>query len=241
MAPPSSIKLFDWRWCAMIFACASAACAPASAADSVTGYGQAIDGDSLRIGNEEVRLFGIDAPEWTQTCQRGGDNWTCGEAARTQLAKIVDGRQVICVSMERDQHGRLLGKCQAGKVDINEAMVASGYATAYRHYSGDYVPAEERAKRAKLGLWSGTFTRPEDFRHAQVPNPERRSATTKKRQPSAPTTVMSGDCVIKGNRGSNGWIYHIPGMPYYERTKAEEMFCTEAEAQAGGYRRARVR
>ena len=47
--------------------------------------------------------------------------------------------------------------------------------------------------------------------------------------------------MIKGNRGSNGWIYNLPGMPYYERTKAEEMFCTEAEAQAAGYRRARVK
>jgi hypothetical protein len=47
--------------------------------------------------------------------------------------------------------------------------------------------------------------------------------------------------MIKGNRGSNGWIYHLPGMPYYGRTRAEEMFCSEAAAQAAGYRRAKVR
>ena len=47
--------------------------------------------------------------------------------------------------------------------------------------------------------------------------------------------------VIKGNPGSHGWIYHVPGMPYYVQTNAEEMFCTEAEAQAAGYRRAKAR
>jgi hypothetical protein len=30
-------------------------------------------------------------------------------------------------------------------------------------------------------------------------------------------------------------------MPYYNQTRAEEVFCTEAEAQAAGYRRAIVR
>ena len=35
----------------------------------------------------------------------------------------------------------------------------------------------------------------------------------------------------------NEWIYHIPGMPYYEQTRAEEMFCTEAQARAAGYLR----
>jgi hypothetical protein len=48
--------------------------------------------------------------------------------------------------------------------------------------------------------------------------------------------------VIKGNRNRRGqWIYHLPGMPYYNVTRAEEMFCTEADAQAAGYRRAIVR
>ena len=51
-----------------------------------------------------------------------------------------------------------------------------------------------------------------------------------------------GSCSIKGNRNRKGqWIYHVPGMPYYDRTRPEEVFCTEAEARAAGYRRAIVR
>jgi hypothetical protein len=52
---------------------------------------------------------------------------------------------------------------------------------------------------------------------------------------------MTGKCVIKGNRGLHGWIYHVPGMPYYAETRAEEVFCSEAAARAAGYRRAIVR
>lgn len=49
-------------------------------------------------------------------------------------------------------------------------------------------------------------------------------------------------CRIKGNHSRRGdWIYHLPGMPYYDATRAEAYFCTEAQAQAAGYRRAIVR
>lgn len=54
------------------------------------------------------------------------------------------------------------------------------------------------------------------------------------------------DCVIKGNISINTGkrIYHVPGQKYYQQTKispeyGERWFCTEAEAQAAGWRRAR--
>ena len=53
---------------------------------------------------------------------------------------------------------------------------------------------------------------------------------------------VAGGCRIKGNRNGEGQrIYHVPGMPYYDATRAEEVFCTEDEARAAGYRRAIVR
>jgi endonuclease YncB( thermonuclease family) len=42
----------------------------AAAAQTFSGYARSIDGDSLYVGETEVRLFGIDAPEWSQTCTR---------------------------------------------------------------------------------------------------------------------------------------------------------------------------
>ena len=54
-------------------------------------------------------------------------------------------------------------------------------------------------------------------------------------------SVADSGCVIEGNQGRNGWIYHVPGMPSYAQTRAEQMFRSEAEARAAGYRRAKVR
>ena len=131
-----------------------------------------------------------------------------------------------------------------GATDVNRAMVASGYAVAFRRYSSDYVSAEESAKVNKRGIWAGTFQMPSDYRHAgDAPLPQR--PKTRERAVASSSRWQaraSGDCNIKGNRNRKGqWIYHVPGMPYYDQTRAEEMFCTEAEARAAGYRRAIVK
>ncbi|WP_168188726.1 hypothetical protein [Thermoflavimicrobium daqui] len=55
-------------------------------------------------------------------------------------------------------------------------------------------------------------------------------------QSSDSDNKQSSGCRIKGNIGSNGKIYHVPGGKYYARTKAEECFDTEAEARAAGFR-----
>jgi hypothetical protein len=122
-------------------------------------------------------------------------------------------------------------------------MVASGYAVAYRRYSTALVPAEEGAKVNKRGIWAGTFEMPSQYRHEEFSRPvqskPRRQRPVRVTAPR-PSQEPTGGCLIKGNRGSHGWIYHLPGMPYYEQTRAEQIFCSEAEAQAAGYRRAKV-
>lgn len=213
----------------------------------VSGIGQSIDGDSLRVGDTEVRLFGIDAPESAQTCLRNGRSWACGSEAGYQLSKLVDGKSVLCNAVGGDTFGRTLARCRVGQLDVNRTMVAMGFALAYRRYSMDYVSAEESAKVSRRGIWSGSFDLPSEFRHAgddyvltKPPSRrERPSLSSGKEARSNPQPT--GPCRIKGNHSRRGdWIYHLPGMPYYEQTRAEQMFCTEAEAQAAGYRRSRA-
>ena len=217
---------------------------PALAQAPVFGPGRAKDGDSLMVGSKEVRLFGIDAPELDQTCTKDGQDWNCGASAADRLAQLVTGKSVVCSTVGTDQHGRLLGRCMVGATDVNRAMVASGHAVAFRRYSSDYVSAEESAKVNKRGIWAGTFQMPSDYRHAgDAPVPQR--PKTRERAVASSSgwqARSSGTCSIKGNRNRKGqWIYHVPGMPYYEATRAEEIFCTEAEARAAGYRRAIAR
>lgn len=40
---------------------------------------------------------------------------------------------------------------------------------------------------------------------------------------------------IKGNQGSNGWKYHVPGGRWYNATHPEECFATESAAKKAGY------
>jgi endonuclease YncB( thermonuclease family) len=221
------------------------ATAPAAASPLITGIAHARDGDSLEVGGKEIRLFGVDAPEYDQTCKRDGQTWACGAEAAKQLARLVTGKKVYCSEVSTDEYRRAVSRCSTAAGDVNAAMVESGYATAYRHYSSDYVPAEERAKAAKRGIWAGTFTAPSEYRHAQDAPPRSSAPRTSRRKPAAATPrswANRGDCRIKGNRNRKGqWIYHVPGMPYYDQTRPEQIFCTEAEAQAAGYRRAIVR
>lgn len=59
-------------------------------------------------------------------------------------------------------------------------------------------------------------------------------------------TAQSGSCNIKGNISTQGErIYHMPGDEYYEETRisashGERWFCSAEEAEAAGWRRARV-
>jgi hypothetical protein len=200
------------------------------------------------VGQQEVRLFGIDAPELTQTCTRDGKPWACGSAAADQLSKLIAGKQLKCEPVGKDRYGRTLARCSAGDADLNRTMVATGYALAYRRYSTDYVSAEESARVARRGIWSGTFEQPSEVRHAGddyvIEQPDR-TARGNRQLPVVSSARSkprpSGNCRIKGNHSRKGErIYHLPGMPYYSETVAEDIFCTEAEARAAGYRRSRA-
>lgn len=127
-----------------------------------TLQGRAIvnDGDTITLGNERIRLRGIDAPEFDQTCTRGGAQYQCGRQARDALAALTRGRNVSCEGAQRDKYGRLLMVCDAGGVEINRRLVEDGWAVAY----GDYRAEEDDARAKGSGLWAGSFDRPRDWR-----------------------------------------------------------------------------
>lgn len=124
------------------------------------------DGDSIDIGRTRIRLHGIDAVELAQHCKDGGGkDYACGEEAKRTLEDLVRGKTVRCDERHGvDQYGRVTAVCTADGVNLNAAMVDSGYAVAYRQHSLAYVPNEERARAAKKGLWAGTFEVPSQYR-----------------------------------------------------------------------------
>lgn len=138
---------------------------PASAQDLIVGVASVIDGDTIEIHGQRVRLFGIDAPESSQLCVRPtGEGWRCGQQASLALADRIGRATVSCQLHDLDRYGRVVAVCFKGSEDLNRWMVANGWAVAFRRYSLDYVPDEAAARRSQVNIWSGAFDMPWDWR-----------------------------------------------------------------------------
>jgi endonuclease YncB( thermonuclease family) len=124
----------------------------------------AIDGDSFKAGTIEIRLYGIDAPEYRQSCSDAGKQQACGRMALEALSRLIRDKDISCAIIDRDRYGRQVSVCKDGALDINREMVRLGWAVAYRKHALDYVGAEREAKLAKRGIWAWRFEMPEDYR-----------------------------------------------------------------------------
>ncbi len=137
----------------------------ALAAEPLLGTASVIDGDTIEIHGQRIRLHGIDAPESRQECTRsGGTSWRCGQQATLALSDRIGRSVVRCDPRDRDRYGRIIAICFKGTEDLSRWMVASGWAVAYRKYALDYVADEERAHLARIGIWSENFDMPWDWR-----------------------------------------------------------------------------
>jgi len=199
----------------------------AGADESRHGRAEAIDGDSLTLAGEELRLHGIDAPEWHQSCTRDGRERACGVAARDALATLLAAGAVTCRWHERDAYGRALATCFRGAQNLNATLVAQGHALAYRRYSKAYVAEEDAARRAGRGVWAGSFEAPATWRAR-----ERREAQG----------AESAGCPVKGNVNRAGErIYHERGTPGWRQVRirpaqGDRCFDDAAQARAAGFR-----
>lgn len=134
------------------------------------GQATAVDGDTLRLGDTRIRLFGIDAPEAHQTClDASGRSWACGEAATAALRKMLADGPVTCEPKDTDRYGRTVAVCfDPDGRSLGSRMVALGFAVDWPEYShGAYQDPQQAAKAEHLGILVGTFTDPAEWRRRQ--------------------------------------------------------------------------
>lgn len=132
----------------------------------VHGTPLVLDGDTIDFDGLRVRLFGVDAPERDQLCEReDGSRYACGQFAREMLVALIANAPVRCTRRDVDPYGRMVGVCSGAEADLSAALVEHGAAMAYRHYSLDYVKNEDTARSFARGIWAGRFEAPWDYRH----------------------------------------------------------------------------
>lgn len=209
----------------------AAADAKARAAAATWAVTKVVDGDTIWVSRAgvttKVRFIGIDTPESGQ----------CGfTEARNTLRGIIGGQHVTLTpgaQDDSDRYGRLLRYVDVNGVDAGLRLVKRGYAVA-RYDSRDGY---------------GRHTRELAYVRADIASPKAACAEPGSGSSSDGTSggawPLSGDrypCPqsrpVKGNEDS--WIAHEPGDRYYTVTKPEQCFATMSDAEAAGFRPAKV-
>ena len=131
---------------------------------TIIGKPKVIDGDTIHIKNNKIRLHGIDAPETKQTCKIDSQNWFCGKQSTDELKKIINNQRVKCIVNDIDIYNRYVAICSVSGINLNQWMVKNGWAIAYRYYSTDYILEEKYARDNKLGIWNSEFLKPYQYR-----------------------------------------------------------------------------
>jgi endonuclease YncB( thermonuclease family) len=134
-------------------------------ANSIAGQASVIDGDTIEIHGERIRLVSIDAPESRQPCfDRQGRAWRCGQQAALALSDFIASRPVTCRSQGKDRYRRILGDCSIANVSLSGWMIENGWAVPYYDRNSSHAAGADRAKIARRGIWAGTFELPNDWR-----------------------------------------------------------------------------
>ncbi len=137
---------------------------PAVTKAEISGIPIVIDGETLELGGERFRLYGIDAPDRRQKCEIRGRDYDCGHVSKTALMDLVAGVEIRCVARPSAAAGDRRAICTANGYDLAEGMIHTGWALAMRRDGGKYLRIERRAERARRGLWQGTFVPPWDWK-----------------------------------------------------------------------------
>jgi endonuclease YncB( thermonuclease family) len=215
------------------------------------------DGDTLVLDGKTYRLDGVDAPQTDQVClDAAGSPWTCGVEVRDQLKQFIGSRAVRCEEKGSDPvyRNRRIGICwvDGETKSLNQWLVQQGWALNYEPYAkGRFLTDQKTARDNQQGLWKGCFVAPQILRRWTKSTAKLLGAHCPSDEWSALGILFPDDpamppgCTIKGKLAARAHVtghrgvYHLEECASYRRTKKpDRWFCSEAEAQAEGFRKA---
>ncbi|MBX4146400.1 thermonuclease family protein [Paenibacillus lautus] len=215
---------------------------------------KAVDGDTISVmfegKKENVRMLLIDTPE-TSHPKLGVQPF--GPEAKAFTKELVEQADLLELEFDigpnRDKYSRLLAYVYADGKMVQESLLEEGLArVAYIYppntrYVDKFDDLQRISRDQALGIWSVENYAQEDGFHPEEQdntnnkNNGSRNNTAAIQAPKENSQESKQGCDIKGNINSKGEkIYHTPESPYYERTKQEQWFCSEAEAVQAGFR-----
>lgn len=122
-------------------------------AGHVAGRAGVIDGDTIEIRSQRIRISGVDAPEAGQVCYSpSGRQWRCGQRAALMLADHIGAGPVSCRTEGQDRFGRWLARCTAHGQDLGEWLVRNGWAVPYFDHNHAYAEAQRAARASRAGI-----------------------------------------------------------------------------------------
>jgi len=143
---------------------------PPAGSDFSCGIAEVLDGDTVDLrcpdGRVRLRLYGIDAPERSQS------PW--GQGATEHLQSLLRGPEFDIRVVDTDIYNRAVGIILDQGVDVGLRMVVDGWASVRTRYvrDVDYREARSNARRHALGIWSepGLQQRPWEWRRVNPRN-----------------------------------------------------------------------
>lgn len=130
---PEIAKIMISAFASAVILATSAGPAYANVPSVIAGKPRVVDGDTLVIDSQRIRLYGVDAPESAQQClDPQGKSYPCGLVSKDKLAALIGSSPVSCAVRNQDQYGRNVAVCSLAGLDLNKWLTENGYAVSYR-------------------------------------------------------------------------------------------------------------
>lgn len=141
-----------------------------------------IDGDSIVINKQRIRLKGIDTPELKQQCYNNNlkRSEPCGTYAKMKLRTLIGSNVVSCSYKGVDRYNRHLAYCYVKDKNLNIEVVKQGYAVTYMNNNLLLELHKAIAQTKKQGIWSTNFKLPSGWRKQNKENKQSKKLLLKK-------------------------------------------------------------